>query len=133
MAAPLSSWAAQVAPGPPSVARENGQRPFRRRRSCQPKKPSTRETRSLPLGTRKSLMLPPSAAGGIGRVPTDDIGSPVTLPVLVQNRSRRVLRQVLRSGESRAVALLPWPVLKRIYRKTEKFSRTMRLRPQGND
>ena len=49
---------------PLSVAREKGHRPFWRRASCQRKKPSVRPRRSAPPGTRKSLMLPVSAAGG---------------------------------------------------------------------
>ena len=47
------SRALQIVFGPSSVARENGHRPFWRRRSCHLKKPSVRSKRSEPPGTRR--------------------------------------------------------------------------------
>src|ERR1700716_1946609 len=47
-----------------------------RRRSCHLKKPSVRARRSAPPGTRKSLMLPAMAAGGILLLVMSDIVSP---------------------------------------------------------
>src|SRR6202011_3384692 len=62
--------------GPSSVARENGQRPFWRRRFCHLKEPSVRPRISGPPGTRKSLMLPVNAAGGIQAL----VGSDIVIP-----------------------------------------------------